>query len=88
MKGARILVRHSLVSNSADVRVIVEDVILKLCPSPLFLMSGSIYQLPTAAFRVVPAAMPGIMFLSGGQTEEEATVNLNAVNQAVRRVCQ
>lgn len=51
-------------------------------------MSGSIYQLPTAAFRVVPAAMPGIMFLSGGQTEEEATVNLNAVNQAVRRVCQ
>jgi fructose-bisphosphate aldolase class 1 len=24
------------------------------------------------------------MFLSGGQTEEEATLNLNAVNQEVR----
>lgn len=30
--------------------------------------------------RTVPAAVPGIMFLSGGQTEEEATVNLNAMN--------
>lgn len=31
--------------------------------------------------RCVPPAIPGIMFLSGGQTEEEATVNLNAINQ-------
>lgn len=30
--------------------------------------------------RCVPAAMPGITFLSGGQTEVEATVNLNAMN--------
>jgi len=30
--------------------------------------------------RCVPAAMPGIAFLSGGQTEVEATVNLNAMN--------
>lgn len=30
--------------------------------------------------RTIPAAMPGIMFLSGGQTEEGATVNLNAMN--------
>lgn len=30
--------------------------------------------------RSVPAAMPGINFLSGGQTSEEATVNLNAMN--------
>lgn len=35
------------------------------------------------ACRVVPPALPGIMFLSGGQTEEEATVNLNAINIAV-----
>lgn len=34
--------------------------------------------------RVVPAAIPGIMFLSGGQTEEEATVNLNRINQLAR----
>ena len=30
--------------------------------------------------RVVPAALPGIVFLSGGQSDEEATANLNAVN--------
>ena len=29
----------------------------------------------------VPAAVPGIVFLSGGQSEVEATENLNAVNQ-------
>jgi fructose-bisphosphate aldolase class I len=28
----------------------------------------------------VPAAVPGIVFLSGGQTEEQATANLNAMN--------
>jgi hypothetical protein len=33
--------------------------------------------------RVVPPAIPGIMFLSGGQSEEEATVNLNAINTLV-----
>jgi fructose-bisphosphate aldolase class I len=31
--------------------------------------------------RVVPAAVPGIVFLSGGQSEVEATENLNAINQ-------
>ncbi|KAA8495104.1 Fructose-bisphosphate aldolase [Porphyridium purpureum] len=30
--------------------------------------------------RVVPPAVPGIMFLSGGQSEEEATINLNTMN--------
>lgn len=30
--------------------------------------------------RYVPSAVPGIAFLSGGQTEEEATANLNAMN--------
>lgn len=31
--------------------------------------------------RTVPAAVPAIVFLSGGQSEEEASVNLNAINQ-------
>jgi len=31
--------------------------------------------------RTVPAAVPSINFLSGGQTPEEATANLNALNQ-------
>ncbi|MBN1929908.1 MAG: fructose-bisphosphate aldolase class I [Chlorobiaceae bacterium] len=30
--------------------------------------------------RYVPAAVPGIVFLSGGQSAEEATANLNAMN--------
>ena len=30
--------------------------------------------------RVVPAAVQGIVFLSGGQTPQQATENLNAMN--------
>ena len=31
--------------------------------------------------RTVPAAVPGIVFLSGGQTEVQATANLDAINR-------
>jgi fructose-bisphosphate aldolase class I len=31
-------------------------------------------------YRHVPAAVPGIVFLSGGQSDEDATINLNAMN--------
>ncbi|KAF6153844.1 hypothetical protein GIB67_001077 [Kingdonia uniflora] len=31
--------------------------------------------------RTVPPAVPGIVFLSGGQSEEQATLNLNAMNK-------
>lgn len=31
--------------------------------------------------RTVPASVPGMVFLSGGQSDEEATMNLNAINQ-------
>ena len=31
--------------------------------------------------RTVPAAVPGITFLSGGQSEEEATLNLDEINR-------
>jgi fructose-bisphosphate aldolase class I len=31
-------------------------------------------------YRHVPAAVPGIVFLSGGQSDEDATVHLNAMN--------
>jgi fructose-bisphosphate aldolase class I len=31
--------------------------------------------------ETVPAAVPGIAFLSGGQSDEDATVNLNAINR-------
>lgn len=35
----------------------------------------------TALQRTVPPAVPGVVFLSGGQSEEDATINLNAINQ-------
>lgn len=35
----------------------------------------------TALQRTMPPAVPGVVFLSGGQSEEEASVNLNAINQ-------
>lgn len=31
--------------------------------------------------RRVPTAVPGVFFLSGGQSEEEATVNLDLINR-------
>ncbi|KAM7263862.1 hypothetical protein ACFE04_001545 [Oxalis oulophora] len=31
--------------------------------------------------RTMPAAVPAVVFLSGGQSEEEATLNLNAMNK-------
>lgn len=33
--------------------------------------------------RTVPAEMPGVVFLSGGQSDAEATINLNAINQEI-----
>jgi len=39
----------------------------------------------TALSRGVPAAVAGITFLSGGQSEQDATLNLNAINQDAGR---
>jgi len=42
----------------------------------------SVAERTVSCFRtVVPAAVPGIVFLSGGQGDEEATANLNAMNK-------
>jgi len=38
------------------------------------------YTVRTLA-NTIPPSVPGIMFLSGGQSEEEATLNLNAINK-------
>ena len=35
----------------------------------------------TCLSRAVPSAVPGIVFLSGGQTDEKASAHLNAMNQ-------
>ena len=43
--------------------------------------SDEIADATVDCFRnAVPAAVPGIVFLSGGQTEQQATANLNAMN--------
>ena len=39
----------------------------------------------TTLQRRVPPAVPGIVFLSGGQAEDEATTNLNAINKLPNR---
>jgi fructose-bisphosphate aldolase class I len=44
--------------------------------------SDRIAEATVECFRgVVPAAIPGIVFLSGGQSEVQATENLNAINR-------
>ncbi len=71
-----------------DQRVPLEQTILK----PNMVVSGSecpqqasVGEVAAATIRCfqrsVPAAVPGIVFLSGGQTEVEATAHLNAINQ-------
>ncbi len=39
-------------------------------------------------YRHVPAAVPGIVFLSGGQSDEDATAHLNAMNRRGRHPWQ
>lgn len=69
-------------------RVILEGIILKPsmvtpgldCPNPVPV--EDVAQVTVGVFkRVVPAAVPGIAFLSGGQTSIQATEHLNAMNQ-------
>ena len=70
-----------------DQRVDLEGMLLK----PNMVLSG--YDSPERADvdevaeatlrcfrRVVPAAVPGVVFLSGGQSDEDATAHLNAMN--------
>jgi len=71
----------------ADQNVLLEGSLLKPnmvlkgkeCPDKTTFEDNALATV-TALRRTVPAAVPGITFLSGGQTEEEATMNLNAIN--------
>lgn len=80
-------VLRSLFNALARHRVKLEGTILK----PNMVVSGK--KCPTQASvqevaektiavfkRTVPAAIPGIVFLSGGQSDEDATAHLNAMN--------
>jgi fructose-bisphosphate aldolase, class I len=78
---------HAVFTELRDQRVHFEQMLLK----PNMVLSG--YEAPQRAGvqevaeatircfrRHVPAAVPGIVFLSGGQTDEDATAHLNAMN--------
>jgi fructose-bisphosphate aldolase class I len=78
---------HAVFTELRDQRVHPEGLLLK----PNMVLSG--YDCPEQASheevaaetircfkRHVPAAVPGIVFLSGGQSDEDATANLNAMN--------
>ncbi|HZR92078.1 MAG TPA: class I fructose-bisphosphate aldolase [Gaiellaceae bacterium] len=78
---------HAVFTELRDQRVHFDQMLLK----PNMVLSG--YDCPEQAGpeevaertlecfrRHVPAAVPGIVFLSGGQSDEDATVHLNAMN--------
>eukprot|EP00178_Gracilaria_changii_P015251 TRINITY_DN4272_c0_g3_i1.p1 TRINITY_DN4272_c0_g3~~TRINITY_DN4272_c0_g3_i1.p1 ORF type:complete len:121 (+),score=19.99 TRINITY_DN4272_c0_g3_i1:201-563(+) len=73
----------------ADNKVNFEGILLKPamvtpgadCPTRATSEQVAEYTLKMLNSRV-PPAVPGIMFLSGGQSELEATMNLNAMNQS------
>lgn len=72
----------------AQARVRLEGTVLKpsmVLPGKLSKKKASVEEVAerTVAVlkRTVPAAVPGIAFLSGGQSEEEATAHLSAMNK-------
>ena len=81
-------VLKALYSELADQQVDIRATLLK----PNMVMSGYRANLRAGVdevaeatlevlYRYVPAAVPGIVFLSGGQTAEDATAHLNAMNK-------
>ncbi len=88
MEGVLHEVFHALHRN----RVALEYMLLKpsmVTPGKDHPQQASPEQVATATLgifrRTVPAAVPGINFLSGGQSPEEATRNLNAINALTNR---
>lgn len=97
MDGAHTIERHFNVTEQtlrsvflalAEHRVTLEGILLK----PNMVLSGkecpqqaSVQEVAEATVRcmkrVVPAAVPGLVFLSGGQSDLQATEHLNAMNQ-------
>jgi len=79
---------RALFAHLADHRVDLEGTILKpnmviagkKCPKQAGV--AEVAEKTIAVFkRTVPAAVPGIVFLSGGQSDEDATAHLNAMNE-------
>jgi len=79
---------RSVFNALAEHRVVLEGMLLK----PNMVLSGKDCQQQASPRevaeatvrcmkRVVPAAVPGLVFLSGGQTDQQATEHLNFMNQ-------
>ena len=97
MDGSHTIERHFEVTEQtlrrvfdalAEHRVVLEEMLLK----PNMVLSGkecpqqaSVEEVAEATVscmkRVVPAAVPGLVFLSGGQSDQQATEHLNAMNR-------
>jgi fructose-bisphosphate aldolase, class I len=80
-------VLHAVFHALARHKVILEGIVLKpsmVLPGNKHASKASPEQVATATLnvlrRTVPAAVPTINFLSGGQSPEDATANLNAMN--------
>jgi fructose-bisphosphate aldolase class I len=69
--------------------VLLEGMILKVSMVILPKRKASPEQVAqatcTALSRTVPPALPGIVFLSGGQGDEEAIKNLQAINEIAKK---
>jgi len=79
---------RSLYSALYDHNVMLEGSILKasmVVPGKDSAEQASVEEVAEATLRclraTVPASVPGIVFLSGGQSDEAATAHLNAMNQ-------
>lgn len=79
-------VQAAVVKALSDHHVLLEGILLK----PNMVLAGTNatpatpeqvaqYTVRTLQ-RTLPAAVPGVVFLSGGQSEIDATANLNAIN--------
>ena len=73
------LARHRVVLEAS---LLKPNMVLPGKDSPMHPGDEEIGEATVMALReVVPAAVPGIVFLSGGQSEEEATARLDAINR-------
>jgi fructose-bisphosphate aldolase, class I len=75
---------HELLVQRVDLRgaLLKPNMVISGKGSPEQAPAARIAELTVECFLThVPAAIPGVVFLSGGQSEVEATANLNAINQ-------
>ncbi|MEO7199039.1 MAG: class I fructose-bisphosphate aldolase, partial [Dokdonella sp.] len=79
---------RSLFGSLYEHNVMLEGTILKVSmvlPGNLCSDQASVEDVAEATVRclkaAVPASLPGIVFLSGGQSDEDSTAHLNAMNQ-------